>query len=220
MIHIWINEEKVTEEFLDNLGHYISFDGQLDKAYYLSAEEFEQNQIYLQEFLNAQGKYPVYITFIVYDDQVEEYGKLLKDKGLEYQLIYLEEKRTYYDFTGRHQYHPPCFTAKVSDLKSLKFLIGETYWLPTQNEFYFISYSDILGFEQKVVREWGRKKQRSVPKVKIIEKTTFITVAHDGQGFYLFSNDEMFSTLDGLCSRLPEGTVITQINDTLINNEN
>jgi hypothetical protein len=219
MAQIWINEEKINGEFLDNLGHYISFDGQLEKAYYLSAEEFEQNQIFLQEFLIAQENYPVYITFLVYDDQEEEYKSLLERKGIEYKFTYLEEKRTYYDFTGRHQYHPPCFTAKVDDLESLRFLIGETYWLPAQNEFYFISYSDNLDFKQKAVREWGRKKQRSIPVVKILEKTTFITVSHDGQGFYLFSNDEKFLTLEELCSRLPEGTVITQINDTLVNEE-
>ncbi|TLS35305.1 hypothetical protein [Pseudalkalibacillus caeni] len=61
-----------------------------------------------------------------------------------------------------------------------------------------------------------KKRERSIPIFNIDEGTTFITILHDGAGFHLFSNEEKYSNLDNLISNLPKGTVITQLNDTLI----
>lgn len=71
-------------------------------------------------------------------------------------------------------------------------------------------------FKLEKVTEWIRKRERSISIFKIDEETTFITIFHDGAGFYLFSNKEKYSPLDNLISNLPKGTVITQINDTLV----
>lgn len=38
MAEIWIVEEPVSNEFLDDLGHYMSLDGKLDSAYFISAD--------------------------------------------------------------------------------------------------------------------------------------------------------------------------------------
>ncbi|MCY9140569.1 hypothetical protein [Peribacillus frigoritolerans] len=92
-------------------------------------------------------------------------------------------------------------------------------WLPAENEFYSISFSDNLMFELGEVIEWGRKRKRSIPIFKTKGETTFITIFQDGAGFYLFSNDEKYFTLDKFISNLPRGTVITQINDTLVNGD-
>lgn len=117
---------------------------------------------------------------------------------------------------GKHQYHPPCFTVKITDSNSLVLLLNETYWLPTQNEFYSISFSENLKFELREVKEWGGKRKRSIPIFKIEQETAFITIFHDGHGFYLFSNDD----IDKIIKTLPTGTVITQINDILVNIDN
>ncbi|MBT2632801.1 hypothetical protein J7E76_27660 [Bacillus sp. ISL-101] len=222
MAEIWIKEERVSKKLLDDLGHYISLDGELDIAYFIAVdgEDYvEENKNFLLDFLLFQNKYPLFISFIVYEDQTDEYITFLKENKFDFTLNYLEEKRTYYDFLGKHLYHPPCFTAKIEDSNSLALILNETFWLPAQNEFYSISFSDNLMFELGEVIEWGRKRKRSIPIFKTMGETTFITIFHDGAGCYLFSNDEKYFTLDKFISNLPRGTVITQINDTLVNGD-
>lgn len=223
MAELWIVEERVSNKFLDDLGHNIRLDGKLDSAYFIGAdgEDYvEQNKNFLLEFLFHQNKYPLYITFIVYDEQAEEYTTFLDQNNIDFRLNNLEEKRTYYDFSGKHQYHPPCFTARINDSDSLALLINETYWLPTQNEFFSISFSDNLMFEFREVKEWLKKRKRSIPTFKIEEETTFITIFHDGAGFYLLTNEDKYLPLDKFITSLPKGTVITQINDTLVTGDN
>lgn len=41
--------------------------------------------------------------------------------------------------------------------------------------------------------------------------TTFITIAHDGLGYSLFSNLEKYSTLESLYANLPKGTALEEI---------
>lgn len=223
MSEIWIIEEGISKKFLDELGHHIRLQGELETVYSVSADGedyIEQNKDFLLEFLIHQNKYPLFVTFIVYDEQDEEYITFLKQNKIEFTLNYLDEKRSYYDFLGKHQYHPPCFTAKIKDSVSLALLLNETYWLPSQNEFYSISFSDNLLFESGEVIEWGRKKERSIPTFNIELDTTFITIVHDGAGFYLFSNGEKYFPLEKFLSTLPKGTILTQINDKLVTDEN
>lgn len=218
-MEIWIVEEKVTNKFIGDLGHYIRVDGELENAYYLNATEedyLENNKDFLLEFLLHENRYPLFVTFIVYDDQTDEYITFLKKNKIEFVLNKLDEKRTYYDFSGKHQYHPPCFTAKIEDYNSLALLLNETYWLPAQNEFYSISFSDSLTFETEEVIEWKRKRKRSIASFKIDGNTSFILIEHDGAGFYLLSNEEKYFPLTKFISNLPKGTVVTQINDTVI----
>lgn len=103
MAEIWIVEEPVSNEFLDDLGHYMSLDGKLDSAYFVSAdgEDYvDENKNFLLEFLIHQNRYPLFITFIVYEEQTEEYITFLKQNNIHFRLNILEEKRTYYDFSG------------------------------------------------------------------------------------------------------------------------
>jgi len=220
MSEIWIEEKEQTEEFFDEVGYYITLNGEIASAYFISegseGDYVEQNKTFLRDFLIAQDKYPLYLTFITYDDNVNECITLFNDNKIKYTLKYLEEKRTYYTILKKHSYQPPCFTVMITDSNQLMFVIEETFWLPTQNEFYAISYSDNLVFQLSNVTEWGRKREKSIPVFNIEADTTFITIFHDGAGIYLFSNEGKYSTIDRLCSHLPEGTVITQINDTLL----
>ncbi|KZZ85454.1 hypothetical protein [Bacillus sp. SJS] len=218
MSQIWIAEESISTKFLDDLGHHMRLDGELETAYFVSADGedyIEENKNFLLEFLIHRNKYPLFVTFNVYDEQAHEYITFLNQNNIEFILKHLDEKKSYYDFSGRHLYHPPCFTAMIHDPAALSLLLNETYWLPSQNEFYSISFSDNLTFELGEVREWGRKKKRSIPTFKMEEETAFITIYHDGAGFNLFSNEDKDSSLDRFISNLPKGTVITQINDRL-----
>lgn len=95
MAEIWIKEERVSKKFLDELGHYISLDGELDIAYFIAAdgEDYvEENKNLLLDFLFFQNKYPLFISFIVYEDQTDEYITFLKENKIDFTLNYLEEK--------------------------------------------------------------------------------------------------------------------------------
>jgi hypothetical protein len=81
------------------------------------------------------------------------------------------------------------------------------------NEFYSLSYSENLNFELKRVKEWGRWKNVSIPIFKTEGNTTFITIFHDGAGFFLFSNEDRYSSIQRVCSTFPEGSRVVQIND-------
>ncbi|MCA1065737.1 hypothetical protein QTG56_00145 [Rossellomorea sp. AcN35-11] len=222
MSEIWIEDKPISKELLDESGHHVRLHGELDKAYYVNAhgeDYIEENKNFLLTFFIHQNKYPLFVTFVVYDEQDEEYITFLNQNNIEFSLHYLEEKRSYYDLLGRHRYHPPCFTAKIHDPDKLALLLNETYWLPSQNEFYAISYSDNLVFELGEVMEWGRKRKRSIPTFNIDAETTFITIFHDGAGFFIFSNEDKFVPLEKFISNLPKGTVITQINDQMVDDE-
>ncbi|WP_102346388.1 hypothetical protein [Bacillus sp. Marseille-P3661] len=221
MAEIWIQEEKLTDTFLDNIGHYIKIEGNTQSIYFINecSEEdnyVDRNRRFLQDFLLFQNRYPIYVTFVSYDDNTEDFITLFKKNSIDYELNFLQEQRTYYTLFQKHKYHPPCFTVTIMEPRSLLLTIEETYWLPAQNEFYAISYSDNLLFQLARVKEWGRVKERSIPCFFTGVENTFITLFHDGDGFYLYSNEERYSTIGNLCSQLPRGTIIAQINDSVL----
>ncbi|MCA1322313.1 hypothetical protein LC085_20760 [Bacillus tianshenii] len=222
MAEIWIQEEKVSDEFLDELGHHIKFNGSLKSVYFISegseGDYVERNRKFLQDFLITQDKFPIYLTFVYYDDDYEEFQKALNESKIEFKISLLEETRTYWTASKNVRYHPPCFTVKIMEAHSLSVVLAETYWLPAQNEFYAITYSENLFFKLETVTEWDKKRERSVANFNIDEETTLITIFHDGAGFYLFTNQTKYSTVENLSANLPKGTVITQINNTLVTN--
>jgi hypothetical protein len=223
MAEIWIQEEKINEEFLDIIGHYISIDGDIKSIYFISETSEEENDDkqldFLNDFLVTQNKYPLYLTFVCDDEQEEDFKEELSKLECDYNLQLLEEEQTYYVFLKRVKYHPRCFTVKIPNSHILTYVLEKTFWLSEMNNFYAISYTDNLRFQLQKVKEWGRKKERSIPFFKTEENTTFITIFHDGAGFYLFSNLDKYSTLNSLESSLPIGTIITQINDELVNED-
>lgn len=77
MAEISIQEEKITEKFLDELGHYLRLNGKINSVFYISVDNEEdyvkQTKMFLQDFLIAQDKYPIYLTFITYDDNTDEF---------------------------------------------------------------------------------------------------------------------------------------------------
>jgi hypothetical protein len=217
---IWINEENLTDAFFKDLGHHMKINGGIESVYYIGdfaeGNYVEHNKNYLQEFLKKLGTYPLYLTFIYYMDEIEELLSQFDQYNISYTVASLGEKRTYYSMTGKHSYHPPCFSIQIPDAYALAFILEKTYWLAAQNEFYTISSAANLSFQLEEVKEWGRKRKRSVAVYTTDEKTTFITIFHDGNGFYLYSNQKQFASVEKLVEALPDGSVITQINDALI----
>lgn len=220
MAEIWIQEEKINEDFLNQNGHHLKLNGEIKSVFFIGegteGDYVKHNLNFLQDFLITQDVYPLYLTFVCVDDY-EGIQTALENLEVNYKIRFLDEVQTYWTAFKKVKYHPPYFTVQIKDSRSLIDVLEETFWLAASlNEFYTISYSENLSFQLDTVIEWGKKRERSRPIFKIDEKTTFITIFHDGNAFYLFSNQEKYSTVKSLCSNLPKGTVITQINDTLI----
>lgn len=144
----------------------------------------------LKHFLMRLNRYPVFITFGggFIDEEVEAF---LQREDLSYTKIQ-PDKRPYY-------------SVQVNHARELELLLDETYWYAAQNDFYFLSFTNLLTFESRMVKGWFFKKERVVPVVHTTEEMSFITIEHDFMGYYLFSNEACFDTEDKVKALLPEG---------------
>ena len=224
MSEIWIQEEQLNAEFDEMVGHYVQLEGPIDSVYFISetmesVDDRDEQRDFLCDFLIKQDRYPLYLTFLCDDMMAEEFEEEFNQLGIEYRYELLEEKQAYYIFFKRVTYHPRCFTLPIKDARTLSLALEHTFYLANMNEFYSISYSENLSFELKRVKEWGRWRNLSIPIFKTKEDTTFITIFHDGAGFFLFSNENKYSSIQKVCSTFPEGSRVVQINDQLINQD-
>ncbi|GAB1770464.1 hypothetical protein M3592_06965 [Priestia aryabhattai] len=224
MSEVWIQEEHLNDEFYSMVGHYVQIEGTLESVYFLSetaeaVEDRDEQMEFLLDFLINQNRYPLYLTFLCDDVMAEEFEEEFNQLGIEYRCELVEEKQTYYTFFKRVTYHPRCFTLSMKDARTLSLALEHTFYLTNMNQFYSLSYSSNLRFELKKVKEWGRWKDVSIPIFKTEGDTTFITIFHDGAGFFLFSNEEEYSSIKKVCAILPEGSKVVQVNDKLIESE-
>ncbi|QLC90725.1 hypothetical protein [Priestia megaterium] len=221
MSEIWIQEEQLNAEFHEMVGRYIRLEGPIDSVYFISEtmesdDDRDEQRDFLLAFLIKQDRYPLYLTFLCDDMMAEEFEKEFNELGIEYSYELLKEKQAYYTFFKRVTYHPRCFTLPIKDARTLSLALEHTFYLANMNEFYSLSYSKNLNFELKRVKEWGRWKNVSIPIFKTEEDTTFITIFYDGAGFFLFSNEDRYSSIQEVCSTFPEDSKVVQINDRLL----
>ncbi|MCT9852139.1 hypothetical protein P2R64_29405 [Priestia megaterium] len=224
MSEIWIQEEQLNAEFDEMVGHYVQLEGPIDSVYFISetmesVDDRDEQRDFLLAFLIKQDRYPLYLTFLCDDMMAEEFEKEFNQLGIEYSYELLEEKQAYYTFFKRVTYHPRCFNLPIKDARTLSLALEHTFYLANMNQFYSLSYSKNLSFELKRVKEWGRWKNVSIPIFKTAEDTTFITIFHDGAGFFLFSNESRYSSIQKVCLTFPEGSRVVQINDQLIDQD-
>ncbi|MED3941848.1 hypothetical protein [Priestia megaterium] len=221
MSEIWIQEEQLNAEFDEMVGHYVQLEGPIDSVYFISetmesVDDRDEQRDFLLAFLIKQDRYPLYLTFLCDDMMAEEFEKEFNELGIEYSYELLEEKQAYYTFFKRVTYHTRCFTLPIKGARTLSLALEHTFYLANMNEFYSLSYSQNLNFELKKVKEWGRWKNVSIPIFKTEEDTTFITIFHDGAGFFLHSNEDRYSSIQEVCSTFPEDSKVVQINDRLL----
>lgn len=159
------------------------------------------------KFLLAAKIFPLYLTFYLETDNAVEYLAGFDTLGVEYNVKYSLKKSIYY--TSRRiksSYQPAFITVKMLDINTLSRIINDTYILAVMNDFYAISSLDNMQFHYK--------KRTAVIDLK--PGSVYISMGHDGHGFYLFSNETRYSSIEMLVGNLPEGTEVTQINDKLI----
>ncbi|MDQ0808190.1 hypothetical protein [Priestia megaterium] len=218
MSEVWIQEEHLNSDFYEMVGHYVQLEGTIESVYFISettedVEDRDEQRDFLLDFLINQDRYPLYLTFLCDDMMAEDFEKEFNQLDIEYSCELLKEKQTYYTFFKRVTYHPRCFTLPIKDARTLSLVLEHTFYLANMNQFYSLSYSKNIRFKLKKVKEWGRWKNVSTPIFKTKEDTTFITIFHDGAGFFLFSNEDRYSSIQRVCSTFPEGSRVVQIND-------
>ncbi|MET3689377.1 hypothetical protein ABIC37_004926 [Priestia megaterium] len=224
MSKVWVQEEHLNAEFYEMVGHYVQLEGCIESVYFISetiesVDDRDEQREFLLDFLIKQDRYPLYLTFLCDDMMAEEFEEEFNQLGIEYRYELLEEKQAYYTFFKRVTYHPRRFTLPIKDARTLSLALEHTFYLANMNGFYSLSYSENLSFELKRVKEWGRWKNVSIPIFKTEEDTTFITIFHDGAGFFLFSNESRYSSIQKVCLTFPEGSRVVQINDQLIDQD-
>jgi hypothetical protein len=214
MTNVWITEEELTSEFLNDLVYPITIKGDNNpRAYGIFPDGcVEEIQVYLKKFLISQDMFPLSLTYIPYEE--ERYTALFKKLEIEYFLSQIKEAATYHDFYGEHTYHPSCFIVKIKDSATLALLLKETFQLAFENMLYVLTYSKSASFKSGPRNPDSRKSTHSITNFTFDSETTYITPCHDAQGFYLFTNDTKYKNIQSLCTNLPEGSVVTQINDT------
>lgn len=147
----------------------------------------------LKQFLTRLNRYPIFITFGggFTDEEVEPY---FQKHNLSYTKV-RPNKNLYYH-------------VQVHDATELELLLDETYWYGAVNEDFFISFTNLLTFERRMVKGWFFKKERTVPVIRVKKEMSFITMEHDFMGYYLFSNEPCFNTEDKVKAIFPDdGTI-------------
>ncbi|MFV2051118.1 hypothetical protein ACEWK1_27625, partial [Metabacillus sp. YM-086] len=158
MFEIWIQEEQYYCK-----DHYVKINNKI-KAYSLSANEneksyIETNKQFLFEMLNTQKRFPLYITFIAYDDY-SDIKETFEKAEIEYKVEILDETNTVWTDGVILKYNLPCFRVRANNSDSLKIILNTTYYLAAQNEFYAICYFNNLIFktEEIDIRRLKNKK--------------------------------------------------------------
>lgn len=210
MDELWIQEEDLQEALKEHfLPFRIELSGGEPKVYCISVDEKDDRteEEYLIKFLSATKTFPLYVTYSIEYLILAEYEKELNELGLEYEVRYTTSQRVFYTYRRiRRYYHPASIFVKFMDINTLAKIINANYGIAQMNEFFAISSEDNVRFDHN-------------ERVAVIEakpNAFYITPGFDGHGFYLFSNEERYSSIMKLMDNLPEGTEVTQINDKLI----
>ncbi len=211
-------EEKIIEKDAMNLGYPFEMGGELTTAYFIDVSRIEkdgadENKEFLLEFLIHQQVFPLYVSFVDEYELQEEHDAFFKQNNLSYVVLDLDTQFRSGDVKVRSKEYHPCYTITVQNAEDLRLVLNKTYWLASENLFYTISYSDNLSFKLDEIKWWRLKLIRPIGVLTMHTNMTCFKIAHDGNGFYLLSNDDSYIPIEHLVTRLLKGTVISQIND-------
>ena len=145
----------------------------------------------LKHFLMRLNRFPLFVTFggDLINEKIEPF---FQKESLLYKKVQSNKSSPYYSL-------------QVNNTSELEHLLDETYWYAAENNFYFLSFTNLLTFERRMVKGWFFKKERTVPVIHATKKMSFITMEHDFMGYYLFSNEACFDSEDKVKAFLPKG---------------
>ncbi|WP_394679578.1 hypothetical protein [uncultured Exiguobacterium sp.] len=152
--------------------------------------QHDSNEV-LKHFLTRLNRFPIFVTFGggFTNEEVEPF---FQKENLYYTKIHPDKSSLFY-------------SVQVNDASELERLLDETYWYAAVNDFYFLSFMNLLTFERKMVKGWFFKREQIVPVIHATKEMSFITMEHDFMGYYLFSNEACFDSGDKVKAFLPKG---------------
>lgn len=198
---VWISEDGDFSEIEDD-GFYRFYLYRFEDVDYQ-----EENKQLLLDFIGKLNIFPLNVLIEGYDEE-EEMRQIFDGLSFPYSVDYFTDKRMYSTGGKNFTFHPPFFQIKASSLKELQSILKETYHLATQNQFYGISLKNNVHLTSR--------NGYSFPKLSKNKDIAALKVGHDGQGFYFYSNMPSLQDMEQVISMLPEGYVVTQINDRVI----
>ncbi len=198
MLYIYLEEHKDHKKMIKHSYLDIDEPEYIKSIYSMGCIPNEEKRDYqadsndvLKHFLIRLNRFPIFVTF----------GGGFTDEDIE--LFFQREKLSYTKFSPDKR--RPYYSVQVNDASELELLLDETYWYAAANDFYFLSFTNLLTFELRMVKGWFFRKERVIPVVHTTEEMSFITIEHDFMGYYLFSNEVCFDKEDKVKALLPEG---------------
>ncbi|WP_214860525.1 hypothetical protein [Exiguobacterium sp. s161] len=201
MLYIYLDEHTNHAKVVKD--HYLDIDpqGAVKSIYSMGCIPNDEKRDYqhdsnevLKHFLTRLNRFPLFVTFGggFTNEEVEPF---FQKENLYYTKVQPDKSSPYY-------------SVQVNYISELERLLDETYWYAAENNFYFISFTNLLTFERKMVKGWFFKKKRIVPVIRATKEMSFITMEHDFMGYYLFSNEACFDSEDKVKAFLPKGESI------------
>ncbi|ANU12906.1 hypothetical protein B481_3254 [Planococcus halocryophilus Or1] len=139
----------------------------------------------LVDFIFTKALFPIYLTFEPFTGMEEDLENLFQNKNIEYTLR----------FEGLKNKRFPVFKLTIESSSTLSFVLQETFWIATCNQFYAFSFSDKIMYRTLIGKSWfGRKKTSIWPHFNMNGASTVIEIWYDGDGFNLYTTDPHFST--------------------------
>ena len=161
----------------------------------------------LIDFICTKALFPLYLIFEPFGGMEEEFERLFKGKNIEYALRFegLKDKRF------------PVFKLTIETPSSLAFVLQETFWIATCNNFYAFSFSDNIVYKPGIYKSWfGREKTWIWPHFNMNGASTVIEIWNDGDGFNLYTTEPRFSTIEKLASYFPPKTSVVNNEDGML----
>ncbi|WP_142829738.1 hypothetical protein [Planococcus soli] len=158
----------------------------------------------LTDFICTKALFPLYLTFEPFTGMEDDLERLFQGKNIEYSLR----------FEGLKNKRLPVFKLTIETPSSLSFVLQETFWIASSNNFYAFSFSDNIMYKSVIGKSWfGREKTWMWPHFDMNRASTVIEIWYDGDGFNLYTTESHFSTIQKLASYFPPETSIVNNED-------
>ena len=206
MSKYYINHETIGSDgemlLCDNVQNLVKFDmGPSESA---NDSKSDSTCEMLVEFICTKALFPLYLAFEPFSGMEEDLERLFKGKNIEYALR----------FEGLKNKRFPIFKLTIEKPSSLTFVLQETFWIATCNNFYSFSFTDNIVYKPVIEKGWFRREKTWIwPHFDMNGASTVIEIWHDGDGFNLYTTEPRFSTIEKLATYFPVGTSIVNNED-------
>jgi hypothetical protein len=199
-----MNQVYVTKEAINSDEEFIRFDEieNLSKFYIgpCDAENYDTlTRDILIEFICAQANFPVFLTLEPFKDIVDKIERTFDNKQIPYSFKFERQKKK----------SIPVFLVAIHDSAALHFVLQETYWLASSNQFYAFSFSENIRYSDELIKSiFGLNKSMLLPYIQMSPPATVLKIWHDGQGFILYTSDSRYSSVEKLMRSFPKNWTV------------